>query len=1795
MPDTQNIVYGNPLYFFNDQYYDDIVRRNIFELYNRTYQHSQLTQQILLDFDCHGGMLSDFKVDNSLNRKYGLPIGTHTFNLKHNIVPYFSEKRYIDIYDFKKPVSLYSLCKDKGTFSHRIKFTISDYVFMSLRVISLEDKTTLLCIYPDSNEGIAADDYDKLLSEDAKWAIEFENPSDIYFSYLEKSQMFPNAGNRIPLSVFPKLNNIIFNKRDMENEWTILISASKTSPNLLTQSMCKMVVDKGVRYFEISERFKKYINGLASNCKVYITNDYDLLGKYIYSGHGPLSVLLDFKDNPVLPNNIVVNEYDASNDRLVERLKAIINTYYPNVYDFSSNSGFIHNSVIIEPDTINYSTEVSSGLTGYGITDSGNQFVCGKKGYLAKSKLNSVMWSKIEITNATIDQSTIDFTDIVVAPNNRLLVVGGNYAFISLDGGTTWSQTEFDREVIKAIWAVDRFYLVGRNGLFAYTDTVATKTTTWITTDILDVKDTFNDIFYRTNEFVIVGDNGTVLVSSGNANSWIKKTLNIPDDVTERTINTVAWDGKKYLAAGLNGLLIEAVNGNNWKYVKTNLTDDIYKIIFFKNNYYAVGKNVIVTSISGSAWYYYLEPSAFDNMKAVIYTDIIPVNDNFILVGRTEDGSDWDYENSSPLTHLKYASFTLSKDTVIDINGTITGFIKFDNTIFAGCTDGKIYKFDPNTDTWSPVAGTAIPIDYAYKINDTSGIMVGHNGVVYRTLDSGVTWETYQIPINKNFYCVKYFATSNICVAVGANGAIATSTDMGKTWRVETSAEKDYDFLSVEFNGTIYVATTSDGSVVSTTNVHSWTTKLNIGTTAMVNSVAVYNGQFIAVTSAGEMLRSPNGTAWTRTLLSNDYNYDILWVDKSEDTYIITTADGVLFVSDNTIVWDKINVNEDIAILSAVKYSNGYKYGVNNSINTIAYGKLTFIQNYFDSGKNSKVTSIRNNKNQLLFGIDGSSRLFAKACPYFYISTADRDWIYTSISKNDMKCPNPEKLIDMIEFFGKVYAATMNGYIFNAPADTVETANWSMEYLDSFIVTKFVKTTNTLFCIGLLNGEPAIAYKTNGSTWTIIDNIGDTDKTKFEHIPVAIIYSTERYLVLCTDGKFYSTNNLIEFTLTENMLPEMESGQYNDMLLNSGIIIACGANGSIFVSENDGSSWNKAELETTANYIKIYWSNGLYMVLAESAELATSTNDRDWYKYTFTTHSPTYESAGLYVDYNWNVFILGGAFDRYNIVFEGGKNLYISYYEAKNTGNVFDNNFKDFIDYIGNGFIQLVIDGHLPEPFNGYKPIMDFVFDYSDYLAHPTYGDVRAYMIHKVMELLHDNPDRYNKLYREIDIRNYDHIHSSFIIKDYPEILERSVMDTKEFELIEDDIVWFNKPHTYIEITNSLGYNKPVAMWINGLRYLYTATTTVKNIQRVFIPLDVIDENSVIVIDSPMYASSFAYSKHTGQFTLTETGVTTPFPNSKAFGKIKGTDLLYYDATTMEYLDPSKLNISANIPTEDIEHITKGGEADIQYGVSEENFLLSSEPLFYITSDEEKIRLQKERTNVKAPNHDFSKPIDTEIIEIDTGDYEMTNRTIGVTNTDTYRMGRIPDFSKKKVFEFLNFREKPDLNKFYIYANGKLLTPDQMEKVKVTMPEKYGDALSFDFSGLNLFPEEAEIIIEYYPTTDVKIYDDTVYMENFVLTILEDKKLPRAYKIEELRIFVDGKRLAKHQIVQVPGCNLFFIKDMVGTHHLTIIAYKTDPDPYQFSDESNKLNNIMASSSEEYAKFLYLKYNNDRT
>jgi photosystem II stability/assembly factor-like uncharacterized protein len=467
-------------------------------------------------------------------------------------------------------------------------------------------------------------------------------------------------------------------------------------------------------------------------------------------------------------------------------------------------------------------------------------FATGEDGTLLSSSNSGSSWSLVT-TNSTLDFQEIFF----VNENLGFIAAQNGHVFRSSNKGVSWEQIQLAtaRDLNGILFTSPLIgYAVGDQGTFFRTtdggNTWASVATA-ITTNLKKLAASPID----NRILVALGDQARMIRSINSGTSFTSINLGAGNI---RNLNQVGFipGTNTVFAFGQNGYIISSTNaGTNWTTRQAGIRNDFSSTDFKSNTVgFISGKNgeFYVTTNGGVSLISRPIPERID-----IHT-IDFWNTAFGYVS-SESGKMYRTANSGvawvPVpsqTPNKITGFYLFAPSVLYISGT-KGYVSrsfdsgvtWDQSVNTGVTEdladltyfdfvfgfgigknGKIIWTAGGTNWETKPKLTSENLNALAKLDTTTAIVVGNNGVVLRTKDKAVTWEILPFPEKVNLTSVDFWDL-NLGFVVGEKGVTFQTKDGGMTWfKINSGTVRD--LKSVNYgNPNSAFAVGSDGTILS--------------------------------------------------------------------------------------------------------------------------------------------------------------------------------------------------------------------------------------------------------------------------------------------------------------------------------------------------------------------------------------------------------------------------------------------------------------------------------------------------------------------------------------------------------------------------------------------------------------------------------------------------------------------------------------------------------------------------------------------------------------------------------------------------------------------------------------------------------------------------------------------------------------------------------------------------------------------------------------------------------------------
>jgi photosystem II stability/assembly factor-like uncharacterized protein len=275
------------------------------------------------------------------------------------------------------------------------------------------------------------------------------------------------------------------------------------------------------------------------------------------------------------------------------------------------------------------------------------------------------------------------------------------------------------------------------------------------------------------------GENGAILYTSNGGVNWIIQNSGTANNL--RSIVFMEIQGGPVFAVGDGGLILRTTNnGSNWLPVPSPVTSDLYDISDF--GFIAVGDSgtILKSSDSGLNWKIIPYPTTKNLYSVSGSFGVCIVGEDGFALGGAASVQTWTTLNTGITSDLLGLPLFGARDLAVGKNGII---LRSMNSGINWHIQNSLTSVNLNS--------------VEYSVNNTSRIYaVGDSGVILKTMNSGVNWGFQQSNTTENLNSTFFYLDDNTGYAVGNNGTILKTTDGGG---VITSLNNEVSILPDEF------------------------------------------------------------------------------------------------------------------------------------------------------------------------------------------------------------------------------------------------------------------------------------------------------------------------------------------------------------------------------------------------------------------------------------------------------------------------------------------------------------------------------------------------------------------------------------------------------------------------------------------------------------------------------------------------------------------------------------------------------------------------------------------------------------------------------------------------------------------------------------------------------------------------------------------------------------------------------------------------------------------------------------
>lgn len=384
----------------------------------------------------------------------------------------------------------------------------------------------------------------------------------------------------------------------------------------------------------------------------------------------------------------------------------------------------------------------------------GNALVAVGSEGIIRSANNGLDWYKV---NTGYNQAlgrlkiTDDHTGYAYGQSSLLKTENSGETWFALDAPNTSSGTIY-------FYSTNIGFMLGDGGIYKTTDGGKTWKKAIASTNFSQLNSAW---FIDASNGFICGSGRTYLKTTDGGDTWQSADLGALGEGTNLVDITFTNANTGYILSSAGDVLQSNDGGNTWR--RISIVDE-YGRIFFKNEtegYVICGSSVFKTTNGGVSWQKKLQGSVYKSLA------ISKTSSKYCVVGffngiYLNDGTDtWNTRSLIPRNDFLNINF-------VDDN---IGYV-FSDAIHK-TTDGGV--------TWQSVMSTGGRIFSSYFINKDVGFYSANNRI-YRTTDGGKTW--VMADIEDYFQASKFhFINDQVGFIIGDNGKVFKTINSGLTWQ----------------------------------------------------------------------------------------------------------------------------------------------------------------------------------------------------------------------------------------------------------------------------------------------------------------------------------------------------------------------------------------------------------------------------------------------------------------------------------------------------------------------------------------------------------------------------------------------------------------------------------------------------------------------------------------------------------------------------------------------------------------------------------------------------------------------------------------------------------------------------------------------------------------------------------------------------------------------------------------------------------------------------------------------------
>jgi hypothetical protein len=421
-------------------------------------------------------------------------------------------------------------------------------------------------------------------------------------------------------------------------------------------------------------------------------------------------------------------------------------------------------------------------------------------------------------------------------------------------------------------------------------------------------------------------------------------------------------------------------------------------------------------------------------------------------------------------------------------------------------------------------------------------------------------------------------------VAGSSDGTLLSSTD---TLSWTSHSFTNFSVGGIAFGKNLFVAVGDAGQILTSSNGNDWAPQSS-GTSSNLSAVAFGNNQFIAVGKGGELIRSIDGVTWTKPSVLLFFPFDFRSITYAKGLFVAGGTRGVIYTSPDGLDWTYQSTGISNIIMGIASDGNQFVAVLDSSASP---------QNILTSPDGIDWTRRNSGIQEGMYGIAASSSTFVIVGFGGKLATSSDGISWTTHPSDTTQLLRGVSFLnDGLFAFGDNGTITVSG----------SGINWSQTVgsgADSF--NDVIYADGEFVAVGqaaLAGASAAVQTSAQGSLWRQW-NSGITG-------PLTSIAFGAGKFVATGPGIFTSTDAR---TWTAATTPA--DADWTKVVYGNGLFVAVG-NGSDFppsviITSPDGITWTQRDFDSFSQLEGVFFGNGQF-VLTGSGFIATSSDGITW-------------------------------------------------------------------------------------------------------------------------------------------------------------------------------------------------------------------------------------------------------------------------------------------------------------------------------------------------------------------------------------------------------------------------------------------------------------------------------------------------------------------------------------------------------------------------------------------------------